>query len=97
MQGRELLAISSRVYFSVMQGKPPHGEQLPAWLVGELAAAGMGGEPFPFTKPNMVLIAAWRCGAGQPLDDLPLTPRQVRIARGIAKTWQASQKNNLAA
>ena len=91
MQGRDLYHAVSAAY---------HGSQapiLPAWLVGEMLAARAGGEPFPFSKPNLILIAAWRCDRGQPLDDLPLTRRQMRIARGIAKTWQASQKNNLAA
>ncbi|MBL0523163.1 hypothetical protein JD523_20105 [Aeromonas enteropelogenes] len=91
MQGRELIQAASAAYYG------RQAVSLPAWLVGEMLAAAVGGEPFPFTKPNMLLIAAWRCDRGQPLDDLPLTRRQVRIARGIAKAWQASQKNNLAA
>lgn len=91
MQGRELIQAARAAY---------HGRQavtLPAWLVGEMLAAAVGGEPFPFERPNLVLVAAWRCGGDQPLDGLPLTPRQRRIARGIAKTWQASQKDHLAA
>ncbi|MFM5576871.1 hypothetical protein ACET8O_20140 [Aeromonas veronii] len=91
MKGAELIRAASAAY---------HGRQapeLPAWLAGELMAAGIGGEPFPLDPPNRVMVAAQRCGRGQPIEGIPLTPRQRRIARGIAKTWQASQKNHLAA
>ena len=62
-----------------------HMSPIPAWLSGELAAAGAAGEPFPLALPNLIAVAANRTACGQPLADLGLTARQRRIARGLAR------------
>lgn len=90
MKGAELIRAASAAYHG--QGAGEQAAALPAWLAGELLAAGIGGEPFPLAPVGAITLAALAIRDGQPLDGYPLTRRQQRIARGILKTWQASQK-----
>ncbi|WP_148612490.1 hypothetical protein [Aeromonas sobria] len=80
MNALELWAAGIAVY----QSGQRHAAPLPAWLVGELVAASRAGEPFPLGRLGRVICAARnKANGAQPLN-IELTPREARIASGIA-------------